>query len=124
MAEAAAAKAQARLFGKSLGTILLFHFLRCDVVCSVVGFSCHRFSAIEEQLHAVQAEAAENSRRFDALNQAAVAAICTVAPVGATVEEHLRALPAQVVEVTRYGICHGPQGRSPPPSIGVGACVG
>ena len=37
---------------------------------------------------------AENSRRFDALNKAAVATVRMVAPIGTTVEQCLRALPA------------------------------
>ena len=47
---------------------------------------------------------AENSCRFNALNQAAVAAVRAMAPMGATVEERLHALPARVMEVTNYDI--------------------
>ena len=46
----------------------------------------------------------KNNRCFDTHNQVAVAAVCAVAPMGAIVEEHLCALPAQVMEVTNYVI--------------------
>jgi hypothetical protein len=52
----------------------------------------------------------KNSCRFDALNQAAVVVIRTVAPAGVTVEERLRALLAWVMEVTNYGIHQGAVG--------------
>ena len=51
-----------------------------------------------------------NSRRFNALNQAAVIAVRMVAPMGATMEEHLHALPVPIVEVTNYDIRQGAVG--------------
>jgi len=47
---------------------------------------------------------AENSHRFDALNQAGVAGVRVVALVGAILEQHLHVLPARVMEVTNYNI--------------------
>ena len=51
-----------------------------------------------------------NNRRFNALNQAAVIAVRMVAPMGATMEEHLRALPVWLMEVTNYDIRQGAAG--------------
>jgi hypothetical protein len=52
----------------------------------------------------------ENRRRFDDLNEAAVTAICAVAPVGTTMEQCLHTLPTQVMEATNYGIRQGAAG--------------
>ena len=57
-----------------------------------------------DNAHVATQLSAENYYRFDALNQAAVATVHVVASAGATVEEHLCALPAQVMEVTNYVI--------------------
>jgi hypothetical protein len=73
-----------------LGTILLFHFVRCD-----------------DNAHVTVQLLVENSRCFNTLNQAAVATVRAVAPAGVTVEEHLHALSAWVMEVTNSGFHQG-----------------
>jgi len=63
-----------------------------------------------DNAHVATQLSAENYYRFDALNQAAVIAVCMVAPTGTTVEQCLRALPVQVMEVTNYDIHQGAAG--------------
>ena len=66
----------------------------------------------------------KNSRRFDALNQVAVAIVRSVAPTGAIVQERLRALLAWVMEVTNYGIHQGVVGALATTQLRCGAYVG
>ena len=49
----------------------------------------------------------ENRHCFDDLNEAEVTIVRAVAPMGATVEQCLRALPVRVVDVTNYAIRQG-----------------
>jgi hypothetical protein len=79
---------------------------------------------VDDNARIVAQLSAKNNRRFDALNQAAVAAVRTVVSTGATMEERLHALSAQVMEVTNYDIHQGARGPWSPPSFSVGACMG
>jgi hypothetical protein len=47
---------------------------------------------------------AEHNRRFDALNGATLAAIHTVMPMGASVEQRLRAFSAWIMELANHDI--------------------
>ena len=57
--------------------------------------------------HDMEIRTEERHLEVDVLQDAALAAINTVSPVGANLEERLHALPMRIVVVVTHGVCHG-----------------